>query len=141
MLTLSKKAKAVLWTTGALILMIVTIPLAIWLTHTQTAEFGNARARCERGLHDTHRVIIENGAVVPKHTSARHCDTLVITNLDKQQRLMAFGKHDKHISYDGVSEQLVAQEQSLTVRLVSTGTYLFHDHEADETSGTFTVSP
>jgi hypothetical protein len=66
MLTLSKKAKAVLWTTGALILMIVTIPLAIWLTHTQTAEFGNARARC---------------------------------------------------------------------------TYLFHDHEADETTGTFTVSP
>jgi hypothetical protein len=54
---------------------------------------------------------------------------------------MAFGKHDKHISYDGVSEQLVAQGQSLTVRLVSTGTYLFHDHEADETSGTFTVSP
>lgn len=116
-----------------------TIPAAIWITHTSSAELGNARTRCQRGEHATHIVTIKNGHANPVNTRAARCDTLVITNSDNQQRLMAFGRHDNHISYDGVSEKLLDQGQSLTVTLIKPGTYLFHDHEDPLVAGSFTV--
>jgi len=119
--------------------MVVMIPGAIWITHTSGAELGNARARCERGEHSTLKVIIQSDSVKPKNTIAKKCDTLIITNLDNQPRLMAFGQHDSHISYDGISEKLLAQNQSLKITLIKTGTYLFHDHQQDSVAGTFTV--
>jgi hypothetical protein len=140
MLKLNKKWRTFIWVFAALALMLATIPLAIWLTHTQTAEFGNARARCNKGLHDTHRVIVKDDTVDPTTTYASKCDTLVITNLDANQRLMAFGKHDNHISYDGVSEQLLNQGQSLTVHLIKSGSYIFHDHSDQMVRGSFVVS-
>jgi hypothetical protein len=140
MLTFGKKWRTIGVGLLALSLMAATIPLAIWLTHSQTAEFGNARARCERGLHDTHRVIIENNTVVPTTTKAHRCDTLIITNLDNKQRLMAFGPHDHHISYDGISEQLLGQNESLTVHLIRTGSFTYHDHEDEAVRGSFVVT-
>lgn len=95
-----------------------------------------------RGSHTTYYVMIANNTVTPQQTDAHRCDSLTITNFDPQQRLLAFGPHDHHISYDGVSERLVAEGQSLTISLVTTGTYTFHDHLDDEhVHGSFTVSP
>lgn len=86
-----------------------------------------------------HRVIAKNGAFVPQHTDAKFCDVLTITNLDQQQRLVAFGPHENHVAYDGVSERLLAQGQSLTLTLIQSGSFLFHDHLDDSVVGSFTV--
>lgn len=117
-----------------------TIPLAIWITHTQSAELGNAQARCAGKPGPVHTVMIQAGKVMPPHIEAKLCDRLRITNLDPQVRLLAFGKHESHVSYDGISEKLLDQGQSLQVTLGSRGTYLFHDHEDDNARGSFTVT-
>jgi len=85
-------------------------------------------------------VTILNNRVVPQHTSVHRCDVLTITNDDDRDRLLAFGPHDHHISYDGVSERLIGTGHSVTITLVKTGTYPFHDHQdADHVHGDFTV--
>jgi hypothetical protein len=136
-----KKVKIVLIILGSLVLMGATIPLAIWVTHTQTAQLANARARCQVGRHSAHYVVFQNNNVMPDHTVARLCDTLTITNQDNRLRLIAFGPHEHHISYDGISEKLLSQNQSLTVTLVKAGSFTFHDHIDDALHGSFTVQP
>jgi hypothetical protein len=137
---IGKKQKAIIVTIISVAICVATVPVAIWVTHTQSAELGNGRARCERKPGVVHKVTIQNDIVSPVHTDARECDTLTITNLDSRQRLLAFGQHDNHISYDGISEKLVDQNQNLTVTLIRTGTYSFHDHENDAVNGEFVVS-
>lgn len=141
MITLSKGIKVFLVVMGVVVLSAATIPLAIWLTHTQTAQHENARRRCEDSTikHVTHRVVVENNKVMPEHTVAKLCDTLIITNKDANERLMAFGQHDKHMSYNGVSEKFLRHNQSLEVVLITSGDYLFHDHEDEAVGGTFSV--
>lgn len=108
--------------------MVACIPAAIWVTNTQSAKLGNARARCERVQHADHKVVIRNDQVIPKHTYANKCDTLTIINEDRRSRIIAFGPHDHHISYDGVSESRLAFGQSFAVTLITPGTFVFHDH-------------
>ena len=136
---LSKKARYFIAAAAGLLLMAASVPLAIWITHTSSAELGNSRSRCNRSDGTVHKIIIKNDTVLPSHTDAKKCDTLTIINLDDRQRLMAFGRHENHISYDGISERLVGKGQSLTVRLITTGTFLFHDHAQDGVNGDFTV--
>jgi len=139
MARVSKKQKTITTAVVALFLMVATIPAAIWVTHTQSAELGNERARCNKSVHAIRRVVIQNGQVIPAHTEADKCDSLTIVNLDGQDRLMAFGRHDAHISYDGISEKNLGQGQSLSVTLIRTGDYLFHDHLDDNVRGDFSV--
>ena len=120
--------------------MLATIPLGIWVTHTATAMTGNTKARCESVAQPVHTVIVKNGIVSPAHTVAKQCDTLTIINEDDRIRLMAFGPHDNHISYDGISERALGPGQSLTVKLIRVGTFPFHDHEDSNVAGAFTVS-
>lgn len=87
-----------------------------------------------------HQATIKNDKVSPKNTVGKLCDTLTITNLDPQTREIAFGKHDEHIEYDGVIEEPVESGKSLTVTLVKTGDYIFHDHDDETVGGTFTVT-
>jgi plastocyanin len=87
-----------------------------------------------------HSANIQNNKILPEHTYAKKCDTLTITNKDTVSRLMAFGQHENHIVYDGISEQGLAAGQSFTVTLDQTGTYLFHDHHDDAVSAEFTVT-
>lgn len=119
--------------------MLAVVPGAIWLTHTQSAQLGNARARCSKGDHKSYTAVIVRDRVLPTHTSAKLCDKLTIINRDHKDRLVAFGRHDSHISYDGVSERNLGPNQSLTVTLIRQGDYRFHDHFDDDVSGTFTV--
>jgi hypothetical protein len=140
MISLARKQKSFLWIGLATILMAATIPAAIWITHTGSAELGNSRARCDRDTHARHTVNIQNDQIIPATTVANKCDTLVITNRDSVERIIAFGPHENHISYDGVSEQLLAKDKSMTITLIKTGTYSFHDHDQETVSGTFTVN-
>jgi hypothetical protein len=88
----------------------------------------------------THSVTITNGIARPRATSAALCDTLHIINRDNQLRLVAFGEHDKHQLYDGVSEKALEKGQTLAVVLNQTGTFVFHDHLTDDSAGSFTVA-
>lgn len=75
----------------------------------------------------------------PEATTGKVCDTLTITNSDPKTRLVAFGHHDSHKEYDGVTEKILRQGQSFTVTLNEKGTYTVHDHYDDAAEATFTV--
>ena len=94
---------------------------------------------CPAAHHSAHQVIIKNNKVIPVNTVAPRCDILTITNLDDKERLMAFGLHEHHVPYAGITEKILIQSQSLTVTLVQAGHFRFHDHWHDEVQGTFTV--
>jgi hypothetical protein len=85
-------------------------------------------------------VTIKNDTAIPVHIDAKQCDVLTITNADPVDRLIAFGPHDDHISYDGIKEKLLKQNDSLTIKLDQVGNFRFHDHENDNVISTFTVT-
>jgi len=87
----------------------------------------------------THLFVIENDIVQPSHTIAARCDTLTIKNMDDVDRMMAFGVHDHHMTYDGIETRDLLRNQSFSVTLTQTGSFTFHDHMNDEVSGTFEV--
>jgi uncharacterized membrane protein YukC len=92
----------------------------------------------KQGKHYT--VAIVQGLAAPANTIAKRCDVLTITNNDNAVRLMAFGLHEKHEPYDGITEKVLSKNQSLTVTLVQTGNFRFHDHLDNSSQGTFTVN-
>lgn len=94
---------------------------------------------CEGINRTNHAVIIENNKVIPEVTNGKLCDTMTITNKDDKNRDIAFGQHDQHVAYDGVEEETLAKDKSLTVTLNKAGDYIFHDHDQDEVKGSFMV--
>lgn len=92
------------------------------------------------GAGTGHFVYIQDGNAEPASTSGKLCDTLTIINKDTKLRLIAFGPHDHHIAYDGVTEEALAENQSMSITLDKVGTYTFHDHVDDTSVGTFTVT-
>ncbi len=131
-----------MWLIGlaALVLMVATVPFAIWVTHTATAQTGNQKARCSSVAQPVHKVIIKDDKANPSHVVALQCDTLTFVNEDSSIKLVAFGPHEHHISYDGISEKALEPGQSFSVKLVQTGTFHFHDHISDTAQGSFTVN-
>jgi len=126
---------------GILAVIALTIWGAIYATNLLSNNKQAAASHvCVVGSHKIYVAVIKSDQVSPKHTDARLCDKLTITNLDNEQRIIAFGQHEKHTAYDGVEERVLDKGQSLTVELNKTGTYKFHDHEHDEVQGTFTVT-
>ena len=140
MARLSKRWKAWLIGVAAFVLLVGTVPLAIWVTHTSSAQTGNEQARCQSVAQPVHTVIIKDNKANPNHTVAKQCDTLTIINDDSRIRLMAFGPHEHHVSYDGLSEHVLGPGQSFSVKLIQAGTFYFHDHTDDIVKGSFTVS-
>ena len=122
-------------------LMAATVPLAIWVTHLQTAQVANSRDRCQVGQHAAHTVRFEDATLQPEHVTANVCDTITFINDGSRVRLLAFGPHEHHISYDGISERALGPGQTATITLIKTGTYPFHDHLQDQLAGSFTVLP
>jgi plastocyanin len=88
----------------------------------------------------SHTVTIQDKIMKPKHTDAKLCDTLTIVNKDNELRLVAFGVHDHPVAYDNVSEKPLKKDQSFTITLDKTGTYIFHDHLDEDVEGDFTVT-
>jgi plastocyanin len=82
---------------------------------------------------------IQDNKMQPTHIQAAQCDKLVVTNTDNMLRDIAFGTHDHHIAYGGVSEKTLNQGESFEVSLQKTGSYIVHDHLHDEVQATFTV--
>jgi hypothetical protein len=116
----------------------LTIWGAIWVSHSETRRAEADYPKCT-GTHKVHQVVIQGNQVVPRHTVADRCDTLTITNMDDQDRIVAFGQHDHHEAYDGVTERYLSRNGRFSVTLIQPGNFRFHDHEDDSVQGTFTV--
>ena len=117
-----------------------TVLLATKYLTAQSNAASPANAKCQAGQHNDHLVLIKNNAMVPEHTQASLCDKLTIVNKDSTLRLVAFGPHEHHVAYDGVTERPLEPGESLTIVLIQPGTYGFHDHLEDIAQGTFTVT-
>lgn len=134
------KIKIIFFSTIAIVLTISIVALTFTLSSSYLDQrYAKSHQGCLPG-HVTHKVTIENNIISPLHTAASKCDTLTITNLDNTRRDIAFGVHNDHISYDGISEQTLIKDQSLIVTLIQTGDFIFHDHIHDEVRGTFSVT-
>lgn len=96
--------------------------------------------QCSNGQRTNHTFNIKNNAFTPAVIHAAQCDTLTIVNQDNKERLLAFGQHDQHTPYDGVSERVLHAGESFKVTLVQNGEFIIHDHLQDEVEGTFTVN-
>ena len=97
-------------------------------------------------LHDgcypnqpNHTIVVKDDRADPVRLEMNRCDTLTVTNLDDVSREMAFGVHEKHLAYDGITEKVLNKGESFTVTLVQTGDFKVHDHEHDEVGATFLV--
>jgi hypothetical protein len=123
------------------ILIVVLIALVIGVALVIALTGGTAASACKGNGKPTHYTItIRDGKASKTSLNAKKCDTLTITNDDSETREIAFGPHDHHIAYDGVRDRIVHQSESLTVTLIKTGTYHWHDHLHDELEGNFTVA-
>lgn len=87
----------------------------------------------------SYRMAINNSKVQPAYITGKLCDTLTITNNDATTRLIAFGPHEDHVPYDGVTERILTKGQSFTITLNKPGSYHWHDHLHDEVEGYFAV--
>jgi plastocyanin len=133
-----------------MIFLIVAVMAAavLILTHSLSNRYLNSHNKpsesaqinkCDRP-GQKYSVNIENNRMNPKHTEAKTCDTLTITNSDNKRRELAFGRHNHHVGYDGISEKGLNSGESLTITLNQTGTFTFHDHFQEEVAGDFTVT-
>ncbi|MDB5185538.1 MAG: hypothetical protein JWL85_61 [Candidatus Saccharibacteria bacterium] len=96
-------------------------------------------AKCE-ATKASRVITIQNNTVMPAHVQADTCDTLTIKNTDDKLRRMAFGRHDQHMAYNGIIEKPLKKDESFTVTLNKSGTYLVHDHLQEEVGADFTVN-
>lgn len=133
--------KRILVGVAAILGIVLVIGSTIYLSNKFLAKSSSevpSSSSCQ-GNSVSHTVTIKNNHVSPEHTDGTICDTLTITNSDESIRLIAFGQHDNHVSYDGVTQKTLDKNQSLMVTFNQTGTFTFHDHFEDSVQGSFTV--
>ena len=129
-------------------LLIIILSLVVGLIFTLGAIrlIGVYLDRQYAGLHEgcaprqmNHLVVVKDNVISPSDFTANRCETLTVTNLDDSERMMAFGVHEQHVAYDGVSEKVLQKGESFTVVLIQTGSFKVHDHDNDEVKSTFEV--
>jgi len=124
------------------LILIAAIVVAYAGTWALTKYFDNQYVSLNDGCQPNQKnyeIVIKDEIASPANVIAARCETLTITNLDSADRLMAFGVHDKHLAYNGVTEKMISKGQSFTVVLVQTGDFLVHDHDDEDVGATFTV--
>jgi len=123
----------------AVILAVAAAFGAVWaITSYLDHQYASLHDGCYPN-QQSHSIVVKDDKAVPADFVANRCDTLTVTNLDDESREMAFGVHDKHTPYDGVSEKVLNKGESFTVTLVQTGHFKVHDHEHDEVEALFEV--
>jgi plastocyanin len=124
---------------GLVALIVVVVVTVSGILLAATAHKGSGDGMVCKSTGQNRTVVIRNAKMNPSNTIGKYCDTLTIKNEDGVTREIGFGPHDHHISYDGVSERLLAKGESFTVTLSQRGSFHYHDHFHEETAGTFTV--
>lgn len=125
---------------SSLVIGAVVVILAMFMFIGPLFERNKSDSATCVHTNELHIATIENGKITPEHTYAKKCDTLTITNKDHVMRLIAFGQHEDHVPYNGISEQGLSNGQSFTVTLDQAGSYIFHDHYHESVSAEFTVT-
>jgi hypothetical protein len=127
-------------------LLFVFFILAVIILSFGTFWIGkNATKRESAKIEDcqsegtNHITTIEDDKITPESINTKICDRLTIINKDDKLRLIAFGVHDAHIYYNGVTEKTLKKDQELTITLNQGGTYIIHDHLQEETQAQFRV--
>ena len=124
---------------GSLAIGIVVTLGSIWLIGIYLdKQYANLHEGCSPRT-TSHQIVIKDDVMSPSTFTGVRCDTLTVTNLDDTQRMIAFGVHDQHLAYDGVSEKVLNKGQSFMVTLVQSGDFKVHDHEDDDIKATFRV--
>ena len=107
-----------------------------YLTSRDTAKESTSDCRKSGKSYE---FVIENDVIVPSEIQVTICDSITVINRDNKQRLLAFGEHEDHGSYQGMSDLPLAKGQNVTFVAATKGTFLVHDHNQDEVSATFIV--
>lgn len=129
------------WTIGMGLVLVAVVAVTVVIALSPPKTSAAAPVNCD-GRSDTsaHQVTIKNSQLSTVKTEAKLCDTLTIINQDSRPRLVAFGVHDHHTAYDGVTEKTLDHGQNLTITLDQAGDFIFHDHLQDEVQGSFVVA-
>lgn len=83
---------------------------------------------------------ISDNKINPPQIYGGFCDQLIVTNKDDKLRVLTFGEHDTHHSYDGVTQKALSKNQSLFVKLNQRGHFILHDHIEETVSTEFYVN-
>jgi hypothetical protein len=136
---MKRRAKIIIITVLAAIFAIAVSFGAVWaISSYLNHQYASLHDGCYPN-QTNHTIVVKDDKAIPSATEGKRCDTLTVTNLDDESREMAFGLHEKHTPYDGVTEKVLAKGESFTVTLVQTGNFKVHDHEHDEVQATFEV--
>jgi hypothetical protein len=81
------------------------------------------------------------GRFTPMALSAKRCDKLVLENRSGTLVELAFGPHEHHLAYPGLSESPLKAGADMTLVLSDSGRFALHDHIRDEAQATLTVLP
>ncbi len=125
---------------------LILIILASFLVHLLSSNYLGKHEGQQSSYHSCPKtfkdiqVVLKGNQAIPDHISGKLCDSLTFTNRDNAIRLIAFGPHDHHAAYDGITSETLDTNQSLKIVLNQVGNFEFHDHLLDVIKGTFTVS-
>lgn len=135
-LQIPNKFKVVALTTGLLFLLGI-VALGLTFLFSIRSDTSTQTGCTSSGAN--YKIVIQNDAASPNNVAGNLCDTITITNLDSRPFTIAFGPHEHHVAYDGISERMLMKDQSLTFKLVKKGDFKFHDHIRNDVGGTFSV--
>ncbi|MEX2014702.1 MAG: cupredoxin domain-containing protein [Candidatus Saccharimonadales bacterium] len=135
----NSKVKRVPWVVPGFLALVILISFGTFFIGKNTAKREAAQVEDCLTKGPDHMIEIKNDKFTPESVDAKICDELTIVNKDEKLRLVAFGLHDKHIYYDGITENALKKDESMTITLNQIGTYIFHDHLQEEVEGQFSV--
>lgn len=117
----------------------LVIVAAAWAANS----LGGYRAsqKCGEGPHSSWLLVVKDSHMEPQSVTASLCDSLTVKNLDRRGRLMAFGEHEHHETYNGITERFLVPEESFTLTLNQAGSFRIHDHNDDSVYASFVVKP
>lgn len=79
----------------------------------------------------THTLTLQNDAFSTNKLSVKRCDVITVVNKSNDTFELAFGVHERHITYPGYTMQTLSQNEYLIINARKAGTYQFHDHLRD----------
>lgn len=88
---------------------------------------------------ENHTLRLNDDRFDKERLTVQKCDTLTISNDDGRSYQLAFGVHDKHVDYPGYDAAALAPHESITINMIQTGTFEFHDHFRDQAHTVLTI--
>jgi plastocyanin len=136
------KRKDILILLAVLILIIGVVSSTVYFSNKYIKGLNNKQktSGCEAQSSTKYNLDIKNNVFTQDKVTAKLCDSITITNYDDRSRLIAFGDHDEHKTYNGIEEETLTQNQSFTITLDETGEFTIHDHNQDSVEATFRVT-